>query len=61
SCNLQYKNNKVSDFTTLEKDYFVNCNEQLSSEGYRILAIAYRSQITEHTKSKKPPKSLGKI
>ncbi|MDV3166398.1 MAG: cation-transporting P-type ATPase ['Waltheria sp.' little leaf phytoplasma] len=42
SCNLQYKNNKVSDFTTLEKDYFVNCNEQLSSEGYRILAIAYK-------------------
>ncbi|MDO8057268.1 cation-translocating P-type ATPase [Candidatus Phytoplasma gossypii] len=42
SCNLQYKNNKVSDFKDNDKDYFASCNEELSSQGYRILAIAYK-------------------
>ncbi|MFW8664621.1 cation-transporting P-type ATPase, partial [Candidatus Phytoplasma citri] len=42
SCNFQYKNNKVSDFKDNDKDYFVSRNEELSSQGYRILAIAYK-------------------
>jgi calcium-translocating P-type ATPase len=41
-CNAQYKNNKVSSFSEEEKELFFEKNEELSNQGYRILAIAYK-------------------
>nr|WP_026072037.1 cation-transporting P-type ATPase [Milkweed yellows phytoplasma] len=41
-CNAQYKNNQVSSFSESEKEFFYERNEELSNQGYRILAIAYK-------------------
>ncbi|MFR0367998.1 cation-translocating P-type ATPase [Candidatus Phytoplasma palmae] len=41
-CNVQYKKGKVTDFSKKEKEMFSFKNEQLSKQGYRILAIAYK-------------------
>ncbi|KXT29174.1 HAD ATPase, P-type, IC family protein [Candidatus Phytoplasma oryzae] len=41
-CYFQYKNEKVIPFTQEEKKFFIEKNEELSHQGYRILAITYK-------------------
>ncbi|MBP3059377.1 HAD-IC family P-type ATPase [Texas Phoenix palm phytoplasma] len=41
-CNAQYKDGKVTNFSKKEKEIFSFKNEELSKQGYRILAIAYK-------------------
>lgn len=41
-CKFQYKNKKVTEFSQKDKEFFVNHNEELASEGYRLLSIAYK-------------------
>ncbi|WIA07840.1 MAG: cation transport ATPase, P-type [Candidatus Phytoplasma cynodontis] len=41
-CNAQYKDQKVCSLSDKEKKFFIEENEKLSHQGYRILAISYR-------------------
>lgn len=41
-CKFQYKNKQVVEFTQQEKEFFIKRNEELSSQGYRLLAITYK-------------------
>ncbi|PQP79831.1 ATPase [Candidatus Phytoplasma phoenicium] len=42
-CRFQYKDQQVKDFSEEDKKSFINQNEVLSSQGYRILAVAYKA------------------
>ncbi|KND62743.1 cation-translocating P-type ATPase [Candidatus Phytoplasma phoenicium] len=41
-CRFQYKDQKVNNFSERDKNFFINQNEELSSQGFRILAVAYK-------------------
>ncbi|MFP7699579.1 MAG: cation-translocating P-type ATPase [Candidatus Phytoplasma pyri] len=42
NCCMQYKNQKAIALSASEKEEFLNKNNEFSSEGFRILAIAYK-------------------
>ncbi|QTX03082.1 cation transport ATPase, P-type [Candidatus Phytoplasma luffae] len=46
-CILKYDQNQVTSFTSEEKNFFIEQNEDLSKKGYRLLAIAYKKINTE--------------
>ncbi|MBS2126476.1 cation-transporting P-type ATPase ['Fragaria x ananassa' phyllody phytoplasma] len=41
-CQMQYKNQKVNPFTQEEKVSFLKHNDNFASQGYRVLALAYK-------------------
>ncbi|CCP88422.1 cation-transporting P-type ATPase [Candidatus Phytoplasma solani] len=41
-CSMQYKFQKVSPLKTHEKDSFLKQNDHFASQGYRVLALAYK-------------------
>ncbi|CAP18409.1 P-type ATPase exporting cations [Candidatus Phytoplasma mali] len=47
NCCMQYKNQKAITLSTAEKQEFLNKNNEFSSEGFRILAIAYKKNEQE--------------
>ncbi|MDO8168227.1 cation-translocating P-type ATPase [Candidatus Phytoplasma melaleucae] len=57
-CDMQYKNNQVSFFSQEEKVFCMNRIEELSEQGYRLLAIAYK-KIEQETYQEKDMVFLG--
>ncbi|AOF54583.1 cation transport ATPase [Maize bushy stunt phytoplasma] len=41
-CQMQYKGSQVSPFSPNEKESFLKQNDQFASQGYRVLALAYK-------------------
>ncbi|WP_323847609.1 MAG: cation-transporting P-type ATPase [Phytoplasma sp.] len=50
-CKFQYKNKKVMEFSQKDKDFFVKQNEELASQGYRLLAITYKKLESDQKQS----------
>ncbi|CAM12113.1 Cation transport ATPase [Candidatus Phytoplasma australiense] len=41
-CSMQYKNQKVTPFSSSEKDSFLAKNDEFANKGFRVLALAYK-------------------
>ncbi|WP_341266823.1 cation-transporting P-type ATPase [Candidatus Phytoplasma fraxini] len=46
-CKFQYKTKQTMEFSQKDKDFFVQQNEELASQGYRLLAITYKKIKSE--------------